>query len=92
MDRLQTAVGEGRDAVIDLRSATIYEVHPEFPNGEFLSAELESGRKVSVATHRLVEHLFVRHAEAMAVLEGGNVRSQYEHISDHFPRKTGFGQ
>jgi hypothetical protein len=92
MDQLRTGSEERRGAAIDLRSATIYEANPEFPDGERLSAGLESSQKVLVSTHQLVEHLLVRHAEAMAVSEGGTVRANYRHISDHFLRKTGFGE
>lgn len=92
MDRLQCPLDNPRRAAIDLQSATVYEIHADFPDAEMLRAELSSGQRVDVSTHKLVEHLLVRHAEAMATMEpeGGNAQQHYEHISDHLARKTGF--
>ncbi|MCY0852545.1 hypothetical protein [Cupriavidus sp. D39] len=92
MDRLQGPLSNPRHAAIDLESATVYEAHADFPDAELLQAELSSGRTVNVSTHKLIEHLMARHAKAMAILEpeGGVTRDHYEHISDHFARKTGF--
>jgi len=92
MDRLQTMLEEPRKAVIDLNTAAIIEADPEFPDGEQLLYERADGAKLRVHTHKLIEQLFVRHASEMSVTEGSTPREQYQHISDHFQRKTGFGQ
>lgn len=92
MDRLQTTHEQHSERAIDLGSATIYEVHPDFPNAECLSAELASGKTVPVFTSQLVAHLLVRHAEAMAVIEGGTPAAQYKRIAAHFAFRTGFGK
>lgn len=57
-----------------------------------LRAELSTGLTFAVSTHKLVEHLLVRHADAMATLDpaGGIPQKHYEHIRDHFSHKTGF--
>ena len=81
-----------RTAVIDVESGAIYEEHIDWPDGERLSVELPSGKKITVATHKIVQHFLVRHAEALAVIENTKVRVQYDHVSDHFSRKTGFGE
>lgn len=92
MDRLQHPLETPRHAAIDLQSATIYEAHADFADAQWVQAELSSGRKIAVSTHKLVEHLLERHAKAMAILEpsGGDAKAHYEHIKAHFARKTGF--
>lgn len=93
MDRLQTMVEEGRrKAVIDLNTAAIIEADPGFPDAELLVYELPSGVRMRVHTHKLMEQVLVRHATELAVTEGGTVKQQYDHISEHFQCKTGFGQ
>ena len=92
MDHLQLSLTAKTQAVIDLQSGTVYTEDVDWPDGERLSAELASGKKISVATHCLVQLLLIRHAEAMAVIENTAVRAQYDHICDHFTRKTGFGE
>ncbi|WP_087660641.1 hypothetical protein [Caballeronia terrestris] len=81
-----------RNAVIDLQSGIIYEEHADWPDGERLSAELPLGKKITVSTHKLMQHLIVRHAEAMAVIENTKVRAQYDGVCDQLSRKTGFGE
>ena len=75
---------------IDLCSGVLYEPHSKFPDGEFLAAELPGGKIVAVETHKLLEHLLLRHANAQATREGGSARSAYTDIREHFVRKTGF--
>jgi hypothetical protein len=92
MDRLQSLIEEPRKAVIDLNTAAIIEADPEFPAGEMLVYESANGVRSRVHTHKLIEQLFVRHAYELSITEGGTVKDQYLHISEHFPIKTGFGQ
>jgi hypothetical protein len=42
--------------------------------------------------HRLQLTLMATEYRGLAVTEGGTVKDQYTHISEHFYRKTGFGQ
>lgn len=42
--------------------------------------------------HKLILQLFVRHASELAITEGSTVKDHYNHVSEHFYRKTGFGQ
>ncbi|WP_050455881.1 hypothetical protein [Candidatus Burkholderia verschuerenii] len=81
-----------KTAAIDLVSGAIYEAHPDWPEGERLSVELPSGKKLTVAMHKAVQHFLVRHAEALAVIKNTTVHVQYDHIADHFSFKTGFGE
>ena len=92
MDRLQSILEQPRKAAIDLNTAAIIEVDPEFPEGDQLLYERANGAKLRVMTHKLIEQLFVRHAYEMSVTEGGSVKSYYKDISAHFRVKTGFGQ
>lgn len=92
MDRLLFSLTAGSQAVVDLQSGTVYSEDAEWPDGERLSADLASGKKISVATHSLVQMLLVRHATAMAVIENTSVRVQYDQICDSLTRKTGFGE
>jgi hypothetical protein len=79
VDRLQTPLEKPRNAVIDLNTAAIIEAHPDYPDGEVLMYER-------------MEQLFVRHAYEMSITEGSSVKEQYQHISEHFILKTGYGQ
>ena len=92
MDRLHTLIESRRRAVIDLNTGAIIEADPEYPDGEVLLYESANGTKSRVYTHKLIGQLFVRHASELAITEGGTVKDQYTHISEHFYRKTGFGQ
>lgn len=92
VDHLQTALEHPRKAVLDLNTAAIIEVHPDFPDGEMLMYEGPNGVCSRVSTHKLKEQLFVRHALEISVMEGNSAKDQYQHISDHFYRKTGYGQ
>ena len=92
MDHLQFSLTAKNEAVIDLQSGTVYSEDVNWPDGERVSAELASGKKITVATHCLVQMLLIRHANALAVLENTAVRVQYDHICDHFAGKTGFGE
>lgn len=92
MDRLQSPLEQPRKAAIDLNTAAIIEVDPEFPDGELLLYERADGAKLRVSTSKLIEQLFVRHAYEISVTEGCSIKDEYKHISDHFLRKTGFGQ
>ena len=91
MDRLQTLVEDSRTAVIDLNTAAIIEADPEYPDGEVLLYERADGTKSRVYTHKLLPQLLVRHASELAITEGGTVKDQYKHISEHFNHKTGYG-
>ena len=88
----QTSLKHPRKAVLDLNTAAIIEAHPDFPDGEMLMYEGPSGVRSTVSTNKLKEQLFVRHALEMSVMEGSSAKEQYQHISDHFDRKTGYGQ
>jgi hypothetical protein len=90
MDRFYVPLG---NAAIDLHSGLIVRPHEEFPDGEKLKLEYAPGAnpdRTEVHTHKLMESLLVRHAEALAITnpEGGNARAHYAHIADHFQRKT----
>jgi hypothetical protein len=91
MDRLQTLVEDQRRAVIDLTTAAIIEVDPEWPGGEFLLYERADGTKCRVRTKKLVPPIIVRHASDVVVTEGGTVREHYKSLSQHFGHKTGIG-
>jgi hypothetical protein len=93
MDHLQTPFDAPRQAVIDLHTAAIIEADPDDPDCQFLLVEYPWGLKTKVFTHKLVDVLLVRNSEAMAVTnpESGDAQSNYEHIKDHFIRKTGVG-
>lgn len=91
VDRLQTSVEQPRKAVIDLNTAAIIEAHPDHPDGEILMYEGPNGVRTGVYTNKIKEQLFVRHAYEMSITEGGSVKEQYQHISEHFERKTGYG-
>lgn len=91
MDQLQSLFEQQRKAAIDLNTMAIIEADPDFPDGEQLLCERANESKVRVSAHKLIEHLLVRHAYEMSVTEGSTVKEQYQHISDHFRRKTGFG-
>lgn len=82
---------EPRNAVIDLNTAAIIEADPEFPEGEMLVYERANGAKLRVHTNKLIEPLFVRHAYELSITDGSTVKEQYQHISEHFQRKTGYG-
>lgn len=90
MDRYDVPIG---NAAIDLRTGMIVRPHEDYPDGEML--RLDHGPALSdrapVHTHKLVESLLVRHAEALAITnpERGKARDHYIHIADHFQRKTG---
>lgn len=92
MDKLRTMLEQPRKAAIDLNTAAIIEADPEYPDGELLLYERADGARLRVNTNRLIQQLFVRHAYEMSVTEGSTVEDQYQHIADHFQRKTGFGQ
>lgn len=92
MDRLMPFIEESRNAVIDLNTAAIIEADPEFPEGDLLVYERANGTKSRVHTHKLIEPLFLRHAYELSITEGSTVKEQYQHISEHFRRKTGYGQ
>jgi len=91
MNRLQTLIEDSRTAVIDLNTAAIIEADPEYPDGEILLYERADGKKSRVHTYKLLPQLLVRHASELAITEGGTVKDQYKHISEHFNRKTGYG-
>jgi len=92
MDQLQPMIEDPRKAVLDLNTAAIIEADPEFPDGETLIYERADGVKARVSTVKLIEPLFLRHAYQVSNTEGGTVKEHYQHISDHFARKTGYGQ
>lgn len=92
MSRLQTSVEQPRNAVLDLNTAAIIEADPEFPDGEVLMYEGPNGVRTRVHTSKLKEQLFIRHAYELSITEGYTVKEQYQHISEHFERKTGYGQ
>ena len=81
------------NAAIDLRTGMIVRPHEGYPDGELLKIELgpAASDRADVHTHKLVDSLLVRHAEALAITnpEGGKARDHYVHIAEHFQRKTG---
>ena len=91
MDRLQTPIESPRQAAIDLQMASIIEADPNDPDCQFLLVEYPWGVKTRVFAHKLVDVLLVRNSEAMAITdpESGDAKSNYEHIKEHFIRKTG---
>lgn len=93
IDRLQTGIAEEtpRVAVIDLHTAAIIERHPDYPDAEYLKVEYAFGVVAVVHTFKLANALLLRHAQAEAAMNGGNVKNYFDHINDHFTRKTGFG-
>ena len=72
-------------------TAQAIEPAAEFPEGDMLSIERIDGRHVLIRTHKLVEALILRSAQAYSVTEpdGGDALERYEHLKDHFIRKTG---
>lgn len=81
-------------AAIDLVTGMVVRPDAHFPDGALVKVQFAgqaAAAAVSVHTHKLVEALLLRHAEAMVVIDGGDAREQYRHINDHFYRKTGFG-
>jgi len=91
MNRLDPLVEDPRHAVIDLNTGAIIEADPDSPEGDRLIYERANGTKSRVYTHKLIEPLFLRHAYELSITEGGTVKNQYQHISEHFQRKTGYG-
>lgn len=92
MDRWESSVEGSHAAVIDLSTGATIAADPEFPDGEMLAYERANGIKARVHTHKLVAQFLVRHATELSVTQGGTAKEHYQHISDHFYRKTGFGQ
>lgn len=94
IDRLQTGVAEEtpRVAVIDFHTAAIIERHPNYPDAEFLKVEYAFGVVAAVHTHKLANALLLRHAQAEAAMNGGDVKDCFEQIDAHFTRKTGFSE
>ena len=87
----QSLLKEPRNAVIDLNTAAIIEAGPECPNAEMLAYERPNGMRTRIHTHKLMKQVLVRHAYELSVTEGGSVK-EHQCISEHFIRKTGFGQ
>jgi hypothetical protein len=92
MDHFKPLVEEPRTAVIDLGSGAIIEADPDYPDGDILVYENANGKKSHVHTYKLIEQLFLRHAYELHITDGGTVKKQYDHIAEHFPIKTGYGQ
>lgn len=90
-DRFMSLIEEPRTAVIDLNTGAIIEADPDHPDGEILLYENANGQKTRVHTNKLIETLFLRHAYELSITEGDTVKAQYEHISQHFRHKTGYG-
>lgn len=91
VDQLMSMVEEPRTAVIDLNTAAIIEADPGFPDGDMLIHERADGVKSRVHTFKLLEPLFLRHAYQVSITEGGTTKEHYHHITEHFRRKTGYG-
>lgn len=92
MDRFMSLIENPRTAVIDLNTGAIIEADPGFPEADMLVYERANGVKSRVHTYKLIEPLFLRHAYELSITEGGTVKEQYQHISEHFRRKTGYGE
>lgn len=81
-------------AAIDLSSGVVIRPDPDFPGGEMLQVQFvpnDVSSSVAVHTYKLVDTFLVRHARMLEVSEGGRVDQHYDHIVEHFSRKTGFG-
>ena len=92
MDRLaRENIEDQRPGAFDLLTAQSIEAHPEFPEAEYLLVEQSNGNRVSFATHKLLEALLVRTAEAWALTQGGTAKSHYLQLQGHLAHKTGFG-
>jgi hypothetical protein len=89
-DRLQRPLEDRRPGAIDLLTSNVIEEDPEYPDGEFLIIEQASGRRASVHSHKILDALILRAAQAWAATEGGSVKSQYQHLKEHLQLKTGF--
>lgn len=87
MDRLQTGIDEPRHAVIDLQTALIFEEHADYPNGEYLAAELPSGKRIKVTTDKLIGQVVLKHAKAQSARDGKQVQQAYEHAHNQFMSK-----
>lgn len=92
MDRFMSLIEDPRTAVIDLNTGAIIEADPAYPEADMLVYERANGVKSRVYTHKLIEPLFLRHAYELSITEGSTVKEQYQHISEHFRRKTGYGE
>ena len=81
---------DGHDAVIDLLSGIAYVPNADYDDGVMLAMIAPGGGLISpsVVTHKVVETYLVRHAQAMAIIDGGNAKGQYEQIQEHFDVKT----
>jgi hypothetical protein len=81
-------VGETRVGALDLESGIEYRAHPEDPDaGQLLIVGDVSNR--AILSYPLIEFALVRHARAMAIVEGGSAGSQYKHIRQHYEHKVG---
>lgn len=81
------------NAVIDLRTGMIIRPSESYPDGAMLSLEYATGAnpdRVDVYTHKLVNEYLIHHAEVEAITNGGKVKFYFDHINDHFSRKTGY--
>lgn len=92
MNRFITLTEDSRTAVIDLNTGAVIEEDPDSPEADMLYYERTNGVKSRVYTHKLIEPLFLRHAYELSITEGSTVKEQYQHISEHFRRKTGYGE
>jgi hypothetical protein len=78
------------DGVLDLHTGAIITANPEDPDANTLIIQYPGGAPMAVMTHVLVKHCFMQHARLSVEDEGGNFKLHFEHIQDHFYRKTGW--
>lgn len=92
LDRLvRESLEDQRPGAFDLLTAQSIEAHPEFPEAEYLLVEQLTGARILFATHKLLEALLVRTAEAWAVSQGGTSKQHFAQLQEHLLHKTGFG-
>lgn len=82
---------DGRAAVLDLLTGVAYVPNPDYEDATMLTMIAPGGGVIAeaVLTHKVVEAYLARYAQAMAIVDGGSVKAQYEHIQQHFAVKTG---
>lgn len=94
MDHIKKVDSHEVTGVIDLVSGMIIEASPDYPDGEIFTIRHLNGHVSEVYACKLIDHLLVRHAQAMAIMEpqGGKPQDHYEHIQQHLVVKTGYGE
>lgn len=94
MDHIKKVGSHATEGVIDLASGMVVEASPDYPDGEIFTVRHLNGHVSEVYACKLIDHLLVRHAQAMAIMEpqGGKAQDHYEHIRQHLVVKTGYGE